>query len=134
MTLARTRCGMLRASDTGKEVTIFGWVDRRRDHGGLIFLDMRDSSGILQAVINPQTNPKVHQALQDVRLEWVLQLSGEVSKREPANVNPKRETGEVELQVNECEVLAIAKTPPFAVNEDSEVAEALRLEYRYLDL
>jgi len=109
-------------------------VDRRRDHGGLIFIDLRDHTGILQVVIDPNDAPEAHRAAREARLEWVLRFEGELRLRAPENVNPKRETGEVELRASACSVLAIAKTPPFPVNEDTEVDEQLRLRHRYLDL
>ena len=134
MSTERTGCGTPRAVDAGTPITVFGWVDRRRDHGGLIFLDLRDHSGILQVVINPQTAPQAQAAVQGVRLEYVLRVSGALRPREPQNVNPRLDTGEVELHAQECEVLSVARTPPFPVNEETEVDEALRLRHRYLDL
>ena len=134
MSTQRTYCATPRATDAGKDLTVFGWVDRRRDHGGLIFLDLRDRSGILQVVIDPRESPEAHAAAHEVRLEWVLRVHGLLQLRDPANVNPKRDTGEVELRARTCTVLAQAATPPFAVNEDTEVDEQLRLRYRYLDL
>jgi aspartyl-tRNA synthetase len=130
----RTYCGTPRAADSGAPATVFGWVDRRRDHGGLIFIDLRDNSGILQVVIDPNDAPEAHRAAREARLEWVLRFEGELRVRAPENVNPKRETGDIELRASACTVLAIAKTPPFPVNEDSEVDEQLRLRHRYLDL
>ncbi len=134
MSTERTRCGTPRAGDAGARMTVYGWVDRRRDHGGLIFLDLRDHSGILQVVINPQTAPEAAAAAHAVRLEYVLRVRGELRVRAPANLNPRRDTGEVELHADECEVLSVARTPPFPVNEDTEVEEGLRLRHRYLDL
>ncbi|MBV8222401.1 MAG: aspartate--tRNA ligase [Candidatus Eremiobacteraeota bacterium] len=134
MSVKRTMCGRSRAADAGAAITVFGWVDRRRDHGGLIFLDMRDRSGILQVVIDPRDAPDAHAAAHEVRLEWVLRLEGTLQLRAPENVNPKRDTGEVELRATACTVLSAAATPPFPVNEDTEVDEQLRLRYRYLDL
>jgi aspartyl-tRNA synthetase len=134
MTTTRTRCGTPRAADAGTTMTVYGWVDRRRDQGGLVFLDLRDRSGVLQLVVNRETAPQAHAAITDVRLEWVLRARGELRTREAQNVNPRLDTGEVELHVSDVEVLSAARTPPFAVNEDSEVDEALRLRFRYLDL
>ena len=134
MTTVRTPCGAPRAAGAGSHPTVYGWVDRRRDHGGLIFLDLRDYSGILQIVIDPRDAPEAHAAAHEVRLEWVLRVEGELRLRSPENVNPKRDTGEVELHATACTVLSAAKTPPFPVNEDTEVDEQLRLRYRYLDL
>jgi aspartyl-tRNA synthetase len=134
VSVERTGAGMPRASDAGKTITVYGWVDRRRDHGGLIFLDIRDHTGILQVVINPQTAPQAHQAAHGVRLEYVLRVHGQLRRREPQNVNQRRDTGEVELVADDCEVLSVARTPPFPVNEETEVDETLRLHHRYLDL
>ena len=134
MSVERTGAGVPRGSDAGKTITVYGWVDRRRDHGGLIFLDVRDHTGILQVVINPQTAPQAHQAAHGVRLEYVLRAHGQLRRREPQNVNPRRETGEVELVADDCEVLSVARTPPFPVNEETDVDEGLRLRHRYLDL
>jgi aspartyl-tRNA synthetase len=134
MTTMRTPCGEPRISDAGSRTVVYGWVDRRRDLGGLVFLDVRDRSGVLQCVFNPQTAPEAHAAVEKVRLEWVLRLDGEIRPRDPQNVNPRLDTGEVEMHVERCEVLSAAKTPPFAVNEDTTVEESLRLRYRYLDL
>ena len=134
MSVNRTMCGTPRAGDAGTTMTVFGWVDRRRDLGGLIFLDLRDRSGILQVVIDPRDAPDAHATAHGVRLEWVLRLEGTLQLRDPENVNPKRETGEVELRATACTVLSAAATPPFPVNEDTEVDEQLRLRYRYLDL
>jgi aspartyl-tRNA synthetase len=134
MSVARTSAGSPRAGDAGRAMTVYGWVDRRRDHGGLIFLDLRDHTGILQVVINPQAAPQAHAAAHGVRLEYVLRVHGVLRPRDPQNVNPRRSTGEVELHADDCEVLSIARTPPFPVNEESEVEEALRLRHRYLDL
>jgi aspartyl-tRNA synthetase len=130
----RTYCGTPRLADSGKQATVFGWVDHRRDHGGLIFIDLRDHTGILQVVIDPNEAPEAHRAAREARLEWVLRFEGEIRTRTPENVNPKRETGEVELRAGACTVLAVAKTPPFPVNEDTDVDEQLRLRHRYLDL
>ena len=134
MSTDRTYCGTPRAVDAGKQATAFGWVDRRRDQGGLVFIDLRDHTGILQVVIDANDAPEAHRAARDARLEWVLRFDGEIRLRAPENVNPKRETGQVELRAGACTVLAVAKTPPFPVNEDSEVDEQLRLRHRYLDL
>ncbi|TMB88870.1 MAG: aspartate--tRNA ligase [Chloroflexi bacterium] len=134
MTTLRTPCGAPRPVDVGKTMTVYGWVNRWRDQGGLIFLDLRDHSGILQIVLNPQTSPAAHAAAHGVRNEWVLRVDGELRMRDAEHVNTNLETGEVELHAGVCEVLAVAKTPPFAVNEDAEVEEQLRLRYRYLDL
>ena len=135
MTTERTWCGAPRPGAAGTRMTVYGWVDRRRDHGGLIFLDVRDRSGILQVVVNPQTAPAAHTAVHSVRLEYVLRVTGELRPRGAENVNPKLPTGEVELHAVSCEVLAVARTPPFPVSGDATgIDENLRLHYRYLDL
>jgi aspartyl-tRNA synthetase len=134
MAVARVPCGEPRAGDAGRVVTVYGWVDRRRDHGGLTFIDLRDRSGILQVVFNPDTAGDAHRTVHGVRNEYVLRVDGEIRHRAPENVNPKRDTGEVELVAASCALLAAARTPPFPVNEDSDVEERLRLQYRYLDL
>jgi aspartyl-tRNA synthetase len=134
VTTERTYCGTPRASDDGTRITVYGWVDRRRDQGGLIFIDLRDHTGILQVVVDANQAPEAHRAARDARLEWVLRFDGVLQVRAADNVNAKRETGEVELRAASCSVLAIAKTPPFPVNEDTDVDEQLRLRHRYLDL
>jgi aspartyl-tRNA synthetase len=134
MATERTWCGEPRAADVGRRMAVYGWVDRRRDFGGLTFVDLRDRSGILQVVLNPATDPEAHRAAQKVRSEWVLRVEGELRLRGPENVNPRRDTGEVELHATACTVLSAARTPPFPVNEETEVDERLRLQHRYLDL
>jgi len=134
MTTVRTPCGASQADQAGQSITVYGWVDRRRDHGRLIFLDLRDRSGAIQIVINPEAAPDAHAGAQDVRLEWVLKVSGELRLRAPENINARLDTGEVELHATECVVLSAARTPPFQVNDDLEVDEKLRLRHRYLDL
>ena len=134
MSVVRTLCGAPRAADQGARMTVYGWVDRRRDQGGLIFLDLRDHSGILQVVLDAAVAKDAHDAAHGVRLEWVLRVEGELRRRAPENMNPKLGTGEVELHATACTVLSAAKTPPFPVNEDTEVDEQLRLKHRYLDL
>ncbi len=126
-------CGELRRSDEGRRVTLAGWVHRRRDHGGLIFIDLRDTSGIVQLVFNPDT-PEAHAVAHRARIEWVLQVTGTVALRTPATVNPNLPTGEIEVIPSACTVLAEAQTPPFYINEPADVDEHLRLKYRYLDL
>jgi aspartyl-tRNA synthetase len=111
-----------------------GWVHRRRDHGGLIFLDLRDSSGIVQVVINPQNAPQAHAAASEVRNEYVVQVKGEVTPRRPGTENESLPTGAIEVAASEVMVLNAAKTPPFYINEETPVEELLRLRYRYLDL
>ncbi|MEE9200588.1 MAG: aspartate--tRNA ligase [Candidatus Brocadiales bacterium] len=133
--LKRThRCGDLRKSDVGKEVVLNGWVAKRRDHGGLVFIDLRDRYGITQAVFNPEKEKKLHKASRDLRAEYVLAVKGKVSERPEGTVNPKLPTGEVEVYASELEVLNKAETPPFEVEEAGSVSTDLRLKYRYLDM
>ena len=127
-------CGVLRGADEGAQVTLAGWVHRRRDHGGLIFLDLRDRSGLIQVVVNPVTAPQAHLAAHEFRSEWVVKIVGMVSRRPPGTINPHMPTGEVEVTVQQAEVISPSKTPPFYINEEVEIDEAVRLEYRYLDL
>ncbi|MFQ5431906.1 MAG: aspartate--tRNA ligase [Nitrospinota bacterium] len=127
-------CAALNASDIGSEVTLKGWVDTRRDHGGLIFVDLRDREGITQVVLNPEVDKIAHQKAHDIRSEYVLQVTGRVSKRPGESVNPKLKTGEIEIYADELVVLNEAKTIPFPLDETENVSEAMRLQYRYLDL
>ncbi|MFU8772878.1 MAG: aspartate--tRNA ligase [Anaerolineales bacterium] len=127
-------CGELRADHIGQMVTLAGWVNRRRDHGGVTFIDLRDRSGIVQVVANPLDSPEAHRELVDARMEWVLKLRGEVHRRPEGMENPKLPTGEIEIEVKEVVVLNSAKTPPFLINKEEEVEEQTRLRFRYLDL
>jgi aspartyl-tRNA synthetase len=126
--------GQLRAEQVGHRPRVAGWVHRRRDHGGLIFIDLRDRTGLLQLVFRPEEAPEAHAAAGRLRAEDVISATGELLRREEANVNPNLPTGEVELAVAEFELLSHAKTPPFQIDEDEPVGEELRLRYRYLDL
>ncbi len=126
--------GSIDAGRAGEMVSVAGWVHRRRDHGGLIFIDLRDRSGLLQLVFHPDSAPDAHAAAHRLRPEHVISVAGRVARREPENVNPNLGTGEVELDVSELEVLADAQTPPFPVDEDGPVDELLRLRHRALDL
>ncbi len=133
--MLKTRdCGGLRAADAGSHVTLAGWVHRRRDHGGLIFIDLRDRSGLAQVVFNPETAPEAHRTAEHLRNEWVVSLSGQVSLRPEGTINSRLPTGRIEVIAAEAQVLSPSKTPPFNVNEDAFVEESLRLEFRYLDL
>lgn len=128
-------CGALRQEDTGHIVTLSGWVSRRRDHGGLIFIDLRDRFGITQLVFDPIKNPDTHRQAEKLRSEWVISIKGKVSPRAEGMTNPKLETGAIEVLVDEMEILSKAKTPPFSVCDDLiDVNEELRLKYRYLDI
>jgi aspartyl-tRNA synthetase len=129
-------CGTLRAGDVGRTVTLMGWAQTNRDHGGLIFVDLRDRSGLVQCVCNPVEAPEAHGQAEHVRSEWVLAVQGVVQPRPDGTVNAKLPTGEVEVHITRLEVLNPSKTPPFAINDENapEVDENLRLRYRYLDL
>jgi aspartyl-tRNA synthetase len=127
-------CGELSAARTGTPARVAGWVHRRRDHGGLIFIDLRDRSGIVQLVFHPDAAPDAHAAAHALRSEDVVTAAGEVVARDPGNVNPNLATGEIELAVAGLEILADAETPPFPVDEDGKVDEILRLRHRSLDL
>ncbi len=128
-------CGELRATNAGQKVTIAGWVHRRRDHGGVIFLDLRDRSGIVQVTVNPNASRETLEHVANVRMEWVLQVTGTVQKRPAGMENPKMATGEVEIIAEAVEVLNQAKTLPFMVSGENDLPdENTRLKYRYLDL
>ena len=127
-------CGDLREKHVGNRVTLAGWVHRRRDHGSVIFIDLRDRSGIVQVVFNPELSPTSYKVAEEVRSEWVLKVAGIVARRPPEAENSNLPTGYVEVMAREAEVLNSCPTPPFYINEDSEVEESLRLKYRYLDL
>jgi aspartyl-tRNA synthetase len=129
-----TWTGDVRAESVGSEIRVAGWVHRRRDHGGLIFIDLRDRSGLLQLVFHPEHAPEAHAKAKDLRAEDVLSVAGSVVAREEQNVNPNMPTGEVELDVQDFDLLADSETPPFPVDEDSPVGEDIRLRYRYIDL
>jgi len=128
------RCGELRLSDEGKTVKLSGWVNRRRDHGGVTFVDLRDRSGYVQVVFNPDISPQTHEAAMPLRSEWVLEVGGVVRQRPEGMQNPNLATGDVEVEVRELTVLNPAKTPPFPINKEEEVDEQTRLRYRYMDL
>jgi len=127
-------CGQVTAADIGKEVCLMGWVQRRRDHGGLIFIDLRDRDAIVQLALDPDRDPEAHAKAEAVRNEFVLAVKGTVSPRPTGTVNPKMKTGEIEVEVRELRILNSAKTPPFMLDEYTDVAENLRLKHRYLDL
>ncbi|MEE8465258.1 MAG: aspartate--tRNA ligase [Dehalococcoidia bacterium] len=127
-------CGSLRVENDGDQVTLAGWVGRRRDHGGIIFLDLRDRSGIVQVVFNPETAADAARIAEEVRPEWVVQIKGTVNRRPEGSENPAIATGDVEVMASELTVLNRSLTPPFYIDEDAEADESLRLRYRYLDL
>jgi aspartyl-tRNA synthetase len=128
-------CGELRASHAGQTVTVTGWVNRRRDHGGVAFFDLRDRSGLIQITINPDLPKEALDLVAGIRFEWVLQIEGQVHKRPAGNENPNMETGEIEIIAKNITVLNPAKTLPFMVSSDTDLAdENARLKYRYLDL
>ncbi len=133
--LRRTHnCNQLGTDNLDQEVTLMGWVLRRRDHGGVIFIDLRDRWGITQVVFNPEINPDVHTKAHQVRSEWVLAVKGKVERRPGDMANPKLKTGEIEVLVDELRILNTSETPPFPLDEETEVSDNLRLQYRYMDL
>ncbi|MBI3976020.1 MAG: aspartate--tRNA ligase, partial [Armatimonadetes bacterium] len=134
MTARRTDyCGALGADDAGRQVRLAGWVHRRRDLGGVIFIDLRDREGIVQVVVQPQA-ADAYRAAEGVRGEFVVAVEGEVCARPSGTENPRLATGTVEVRVERLTVLAAAETPPFPLTEEQPVDETLRLRYRYLDL
>jgi aspartyl-tRNA synthetase len=133
--LLRTHtCGSLRKEHIGATVSLAGWVNRRRDHGGLIFIDLRDREGIVQTVFNPEISPAALKTAEEMRSEYVVRLTGEVARRPPGTENSRIPTGDIEVIVKEAEILNASNTPPFYINEEVEVDENVRLKYRYLDL
>ena len=132
--MARSLGGTLGVEQAGQRVLLQGWVDRRRDHGGVLFVDLRDRAGIVQVVFNPETQREAHAVADSFRLEYVVELEGEVRRRPADAVNPDMPTGEVEVVADSAKVLSAAKTPPFPVNEETAVDERIRMKYRYLDL
>lgn len=127
-------CCELGAGDVGTEVVLMGWVQRRRDHGGVIFVDLRDREGLTQVVFNPTVDEAVHDKAQAIRSEYVLGVRGTVERRPEGMANPKLKTGEIEVLVRELRLLNAAKTPPFLIEDTVDVSENLRLKYRHLDL
>jgi len=126
-------CGQVNISDAGKEVILMGWTHRRRDHGGVIFVDLRDRTGIVQIVFNPEAGQTVHGEAHKIRSEFVLAVRGEVRARPVGMENPTLKTGEIEVMVSDLEILNESKTPPFSFDDD-DISENVRLKYRYLDL
>jgi len=127
-------CGKIKESDIGLNLSLCGWVFRRRDHGGLIFIDLRDRSGILQIVFSPDVSGNAHKVAHDLRSEYVISVSGEIRKRPPGTENPDMLTGTVEMYVNKLEVLNESSPLPFTIEDAADASETLRLKYRYLDL
>ncbi len=127
-------CNELRTTHASQDVTLAGWVNRRRDHGGLVFIDLRDRSGIVQVVANPDVDAGAHATARDVGQEYVLQIKGVVRTRPEELINPELDTGKIEVVAHDVEILNPAKTPPFYIYDDQPVDEMLRLQYRYLDL
>src|SRR4030042_504608 len=133
--LKRTdNCGRLRLEDAGKKVTLSGWVQSYRDHGGLVFIDLRDREGLTQLVFNPDTQPEAHKLARTVRCEWVIAAKGVVQPRSDGMENPKLPTGQIEVLVQELEILNTAKTPPFELDNAERTNEETRLVHRYIDL
>ena len=126
-------CGDVRPEHVGRRLTLSGWADGRRDHGGLVFVDLRDRAGICQLVLNPERAPEAAKTGHEIRNEFVLRARGEVVRRAPEAVNPNLPTGEVELQVDELEIVSRSTPLPFQLDEEG-VDETLRLRYRWLDL
>jgi aspartyl-tRNA synthetase len=120
-------CGHLTDRDIGREVVLMGWTHRRRYHGGVIFVDLRDREGIVQIVFNPDINPGVHAQAHAIRSEFVLAVSGQVRKRPEGMENPALKTGAIEVLINDLKILNEAKTPPFPLDEDTETAESVPL-------
>ncbi len=133
--LRRTHtCGALRAADEGKTVVLMGWVHRRRDHGGVIFIDLRDRDGLTQVVVHEDADPAVHERAEQVRPEYVIAVEGKVCSRGAAAVNPNLATGEIEVVASRIWILNESRTPPFPMEEQVDVSEDVRLKYRYVDL
>ncbi|HZJ02080.1 MAG TPA: aspartate--tRNA ligase, partial [Thermoleophilia bacterium] len=134
MTYRTHWCGEIGEQTVGRRVSVAGWVHRRRDHGGLVFIDLRDRSALVQLVFDPEQHPVAHAAAHDLRGEYVIAATGQVVARGADQVNPRLATGSVEIHVDELTVLAESKTPPFFPEDDVDVDETLRLKYRYIDL
>jgi aspartyl-tRNA synthetase len=129
-----TNCGVPRLENVGREVTAMGWVATRRDHGGIVFIDLRDRTGILQVVFDPDDSPDAHRRAHGLRSEWVIAVRGRIAARPAETVNPDLPTGQVELRVRELRVLGSSRALPFALDDDDQTNENVRLKHRYLDL
>ena len=127
-------CGQVNASHDQQIVTLMGWVHRRRDHGGVIFVDLRDREGLVQVVFNPEIGAELFKKAETIRNEFVLAVTGQVAPRPEGTVNPNLATGEIEVIAQDLRILSTAKTPPFYITDDVDVDETIRLKYRYLDL
>ncbi len=127
-------CGELNVDNVGQKVTLAGWVNRRRDHGGLVFLDIRDRYGIAQVICDPERSPEAHRVASELRSEYVIQVTGAVARRLPGTENPNLSTGSIEVVAEQIQVLNPARTTPFPISDNIQVDESLRLKYRYLDL
>ena len=123
--LKEISCGFLNVNNVGNEVTLAGWVHRRRDHGNLIFIDMRDREGLVQVVFNSEINAMAHEKAEQLRNEWVVQVKGTVVKRSESTINSDINTGEIEIHVTELNILNESLTPPFYVNEETDVDESV---------
>ncbi len=127
-------CGKIGTNDLEREVILMGWIQSHRDHGGVIFIDLRDREGLVQVVLNPENSEEVHKKGEAIRDEWVIAVKGIVSKRSPETINPNLKTGEIEVMASEVKILNTSKVIPFLIEEEINVDELLRMKYRYLDL
>ena len=127
-------CGEINVNNSGETVQLAGWIHRRRDHGGLIFIDLRDTTGIVQVVIDPNETPETHKIAETFRNEWVVLVTGTVGLRPEGSANPNIPTGDIEVRSIEVQILNQSKTPPFEIADDAAIDELLRMQYRYLDL
>ncbi|MBW2086805.1 MAG: aspartate--tRNA ligase, partial [Deltaproteobacteria bacterium] len=127
-------CAEMNERHLGQKVVLMGWVQRRRDHGGLVFIDLRDRTGLIQVVFNPQEDPETHERSHAVRSEYVIAVKGRVRPRPDDMINEKLKTGRIEVFIHHLRVLNTAVTPPFMIEDSIDVSEAIRLKYRYLDL
>lgn len=127
-------CGLVTEELVGKEITLHGWVQKRRDHGGVIFIDLRDREGVMQVVFNPQHNQAAFEIADTLRSEYVIEVTGTVALRGEGLTNPNLKTGTMELEVHDVELLAKAKTPPIYIEDDKVASDELRMKYRYLDM
>ena len=128
------RCGDLRSTDNGTEVLLCGWVHTRRDHGGVTFIDLRDTSGLVQIVFNPATSAEAHEAAEELRSEFCIRVSGQVRARKQGTLNPKLSTGDIEIAATSIEIFSRSETPPFQIDQQHEVDEMMRMKFRFLDL